>query len=93
MKTWEECDREDLNMIPKMIEAGWTLNFTTQDKKYNRTTPDNVPHDGIGFIKDIVHAWISYYNNHTWRVADLIDNHYCNFRNYDSLTEIIEKEK
>lgn len=93
IKRWEDCAREDLNMIPKMIAAGWQPVFDYRDMRHGRLTPDNPPHDGVGFRNGIVHAWKGYKGGFShWVVADLIEGHYCNHRQVSDLNELIEKE-
>jgi len=60
MKTWENLQREDLNVIPMMTQKGFTPQFSHNDKKFNRTSPENVPHDTVSFHKDNVHIWKVY---------------------------------
>ena len=52
MNTWLDCPREDLHEIPFMESHGFTTVFNSNDIKYRRTTPDNVPHEPVGFIKN-----------------------------------------
>jgi hypothetical protein len=48
---WDNLPREDLNMINKMIEAGWTPEVSYNDQQYGRVTPDKVPHHSLNYKK------------------------------------------
>lgn len=71
-KTWKDCGRDDLNMIPTMEAAGWNVIFQDPDKRYERTNPDNPPHDEVMFNKGNtwlwkVRDWKS--GNHAWQTC------------------------
>lgn len=52
---WEECERDDLNMISKMIAAGWTPKVSNSDKFHGRDAVNfdlaTIPHDPVEFEK------------------------------------------
>lgn len=54
---WEDCDREDLSNIPKMIANGFTIIFNSRDKAHKRTTIDNIPHYPVSFERDNILIW------------------------------------
>ena len=83
MANWTDHPREDLHMLPEMLNRGWTADFHYTDKRNNRTTPDNVPHNTVRFIKGIIHIWLC---SHGWQVAELIDKKYQNHRGQISHT-------
>ncbi len=96
-KKWEDCPREDLNSIPKMIAAGFEPEFSYADKRHGRATPEFVPHDAVSFKRGTLHVWKTYKRTDegifsAWTAADLIDGSYCNHRKYDELDEVIKKE-
>ena len=100
---WRDCLRDDLNCIPLAIENDWTLKFSYIDKMYGRTTPSDVPHDTLSFIKGDKVCWKVYSvikeNNgifhplyEAWRIADYVDGIYCNHRIYEFLRDVLIKE-
>ncbi len=94
MENWTDSSREDLNMIPTMEQNGFTADIHWRDRMHKRTTPQNVPQDAVSFKKGNVHVWQSPYGGKMhWRVAELVLGFYCNHRSYDTLNEVLEKEK
>lgn len=94
-KKWEDCGRDDLNMIPKMQAAGWVPTFDYKDMRSNRITPENPPMDSVSFRKGIITSWKCYEfktGNGYWQTADLLDNHFVNHRRRETLEDVIEKE-
>ena len=94
---WSELPREDLNMISKMITAGWAVKFSDKDKRFHRVHPYDCPHDPVEFRKGNKHVWkYTRYNEIPavlcWRVADEEKGVYSNHRSYDTLQEVIENE-
>lgn len=90
---WEDCLREDLNHIPKMIAAGFYPEFSYRDMMHGRTDINNPPHDAVSFRKAGKCVWkaISFSTQEpVFKVADLIGGHYCNHRTYKSLQEVID---
>jgi len=95
MKNWSDSPRIDLNCFDKAVAQGWTPVFDWRDKTNGRTTPDNCPHNPVGYKKGIVNAWkcIDFHTGVSYfRVADLTDGRFCLHRNYDNFNEILEKE-
>ncbi len=97
IQRWEDCGRDDLAMIPKMIAAGWEPIFDYRDHRNGWITPQKIPHETVSFTKGIVHAWKGYKRTNEgifshWNVADLIDGHYHHHRQVNSLDELIKKE-
>lgn len=88
--------RYDKEMIPVMIEAGWTPEISQKDINAGRTDLNSMLLHPINFVKDNVHAWKNI-NSSTgkiyWRVADLIDGYYRNHVSLDDLNEVISYEK
>jgi hypothetical protein len=94
MKKWEDCPREDLNMIPTMEAAGWTPRFNQRDQMCDRTSPESVPHDAVSFKKEKTYVWMAVHNKRIdWRTADLIDGYFKNHRWHKTLKEIKENGK
>ena len=80
---WEECDRDDLKVIPKMVAMGFDVKFSSDDLKHNRTTIDNIPHNAVGFIKGDKHVWklYNYQENDIdfyWMTAKVVNDAYVN---------------
>jgi len=95
-KTWEECGRDDLNMIPKMQAAGWSPNICKNDERAGRIKPENPPMDLVSFIKGRTHVWMAFTfrtNDSRWIAADLKEGSYVDHRDYESLDEVLLKEK
>jgi hypothetical protein len=93
---WEDCPREDLRMIPQMVAAGFTPEFSYKDKRAERTEPTNCPHDGVSFVKGDLHAWgvIDHHKDRSaWMTADLINGSYINHHSVDTLQDVIKMEK
>jgi len=96
-KKWEDCGRDDLNMIPRMLKLGFEAKFSQRDKYGDRVTPGNPPLDAVSFVdtKKNLHAWpaIDFHSHErTWRVAELDNGSYVNHRSYGSLEEFVTKE-
>lgn len=91
-KKWEDCGREDLNSIPSMVHKGFAPDFSHTDKRMERTTPENCPHDAVSFIKGTLHIWRTYDFHNSgemgWMTADLINGSYTNHKAIKSLTEV-----
>lgn len=96
IKKWEDCPREDLNMIPAMGQAGWQPRFKREDLNNSRNTPDFPPHYPVRFERNISVAWKEYNSvyggEYEWCVAELVDGRYVDHRRYATLAEVIEKE-
>lgn len=80
---WEECQREDLKVIPIMVENGFTPIFSYADRRAGRTTIELIPTDSVSFSKGDLRIWKVYdyqedgmYFN--WMSAKIVDNHYTN---------------
>ncbi len=92
---WEDLPREDLNHIPVMKQAGYTVEFNPIDIKAGRVSPINVPHHGINFIKGDKHVWSLIGGK--WQTADLngdgvnISIRYRNHRKFNTLKQIINQ--
>ncbi len=89
---WEDCKREDLSSIPKMISNGFTPIFHSQDKTHKRTTIDNVPHNTVSFERDNIHIWKTSYVDehvlyHRWRMY--IDESRSEMQVFDSIDDIL----
>lgn len=97
MEKWEQAGRDDLNMIPQMIDTGWKPRFSVKDVRYGRVTPEYVPLDAVSFIKGNILA-VKFYRVFSqghepyWAVGDLVDSIYTNRREYDTLEEVIHCE-
>ena len=94
---WEDCPREDLSIIPYAGEKGWSPCFSVNDRKWNRITIDNVPHDEVGFSKGNVRTWRVIKRNddgisYVWKVADIVNGRFTNHREYDTIREAIDNE-
>jgi hypothetical protein len=92
-QTWEECGRDDLNMIPTMAKHGFNIEFDHNDVRWNRTTPQNCPHGNVTFSKGNLHVWKAYKPTQEsigahWKTADLIDGHYVNHNTYENLSDL-----
>ena len=89
-KTWEECGREDLYMIPRMLKAGFAAEFRYNDKVCGRVTPQHVPLDAVTFINTkTTTAWAV---RDCWMVAELDNGSYVNHRPFKSLEEFLIRE-
>lgn len=96
-KKWEDCGRDDLNMIPRMRKLGFVAEFKWQDRNFGRTMPDNPPHEVVVFYepKKMTYVWptIDFHSHErVWRVAELDNDSYVNHRSYGSLEEFVAKE-
>lgn len=102
MKTWLDFVREDLRGIPFMESHGFTVEFSSKDKLYERTTPKFVPHDPVSFKRENIYVWKNYkWITHDdpnksgfylyWVVAELINNHFCHHKQFDTLIDIINE--
>jgi len=88
---WEQCEREDLNMIPTMIAKGFTPEFNPRDKRAERTVPENCPHDAVSFVKGDLHVWRAYKQGFSyWMTAKLIDGYYCKHEPVKELTDLFK---
>lgn len=54
---WKDSEREDLNMIPEMQEAGYTVNFNFSDHVFKRLIPEFPPVHAVYFTKENVSVW------------------------------------
>jgi hypothetical protein len=66
MKQWTDLPREDLNMYPEMLAAGFQPKFDHRDKMHGRTTPDNVPHWPIEYYSDTEFIRFATYGGPHW---------------------------
>lgn len=92
---WEDAGRTDLNMIPTMIEAGFTPDFNHKDKSAGRITPENCPCYPVSFSKGNLYTWKTIKETdggafERWIVAELIDGRFCNHRMLNNLSELFE---
>lgn len=94
---WEECQREDLNMIPKMIANGFTPEFSHKDRKAERLIPENCPCDAVTFFKGDLHVWNCIHKKgnieYEWMTANLVDGYYTNHKPVKSLEILLKKLK
>lgn len=96
MKTWQDCKREDLNLIPLAESLGWSVKFSTNDERFNRTSAENCPHDCVSFKKGNIVTW-KFYKRKTdglysyWQVAYLINKIYTNHQPHNELEEVLRK--
>ncbi len=92
IKKWEDCQRDDLNMIPIMIANGFTPIFSYADRRAERTTYENCPHHAVGFGKADFHVWKVYpfalAGSHCWMTADLICGSYQNHKTIKELHDL-----
>lgn len=90
---WEECGREDLNMIPQMEANGFKVEFSYKDKMHKRTSIENVPHDAVSFVKGNFHVWRIYKEQdgmpYHWMTSELVDGFYTNHKPIQELKEIL----
>jgi len=66
----------------------WVRDLTSVTKVLIK---DNKRLWNTGYFANYPYPEISVWHEH-WTVADLINNHYCNHRSYNSLEEAIEGE-
>lgn len=87
---WEDCGRDDLNIIPTMIKNGFTPVFSHKDKMHNRTSFENCPHDAVSFVKGTLNVWKIYgKEDFSWQTADLIDGYYVNHKPLKEISELV----
>ena len=104
MTNWIDFERDDLNAIPMAFDKGWLPEFDYKDKRAGRFSPENIPMNSVSFKKGNKNTWKIFHFTlpkegevwsdltEVWRVAELIDNHYCNYRTYATIQEVFEKE-
>lgn len=92
---WEDCGRDDLNMIPTMIKNGFTVEFTHEDIRWGRTVEGNFPHGNVTFSKGNQHVWKAYQSNNGlksyWITAELVGDRYVNHKEMDNLSDLFVK--
>jgi hypothetical protein len=98
IEKWLECPRDDLNIIPHMIKNGFDVHMDDRDKRNERTTPDNVPHNCVSFAKGNLHIWKFYENmtngyNQKWQTAFIIDGYFRNHQSFDTIEEAMQREQ
>lgn len=93
IEKWEDCGRDDLNMIPKMEAAGFVTDINYIDKRYGRTIPTNPPLDEVGFKKDDMYFWKCYRSSGEsyWRSAKLVKGCYVDPEEFEDLNAAILK--
>lgn len=95
---WEDFPRSDLRMISELTSRGWKLVFNYLDTRDGRVTPDNVPHNPVGFKKGTTFLWKTPYMDQKsilhdrWTAADLVERHFVKHRLYYSIDEAIVEE-
>lgn len=98
---WEDCEREDLNMIPTMIKNGFTPDFSYRDRMHKRTSIEHIPSDAVGFVKGNLHVWKIYNYSKTelktpasmgynWMTSELIDGYYTNHKPIEELKKLFK---
>lgn len=87
-KQWSDFTRNDLNIIPIMLKNGWEVIFNEKDILCNRTTIENVPHNGVSFKKDNIHVWEI---RNGWRVAKLANGYFTDHKTIDTPLNLIKK--
>jgi len=95
IKRWEHSKREDLKAIPLMTQNLFEVQFSYEDERYKRITPDNPPVRTVNFKRNDLHVWMIGPKNTDgttmrWQTALLTNTHYINHKSYDTLEEIIE---
>lgn len=99
MKSWKDCEREDLQNIPDARKLGWTVEFEKEDEDNARTTADVEPHYPVQFrkkdeLKRVLLLWKvgeletehKYYH---WQVGILQGGFYCKNILYKTLKEAL----
>lgn len=71
--SWEQFPREDLNEIPMMEAAGFTVHFKDRDAQRGRTTPEQFPFWPVSFSKGNFHVWKIHEG---WQTARLVDGYF-----------------
>ena len=97
-KQWIDCGRDDLKVIPTMIELGYTVQFNRKDMQNGRTTPENVPHDDVSFQKGNYQMWkfmkkIGDETYYIWNTGRWINEHIKNHKWFMTIEEAIKHEK
>lgn len=92
-KRWEDCSREDLNMIPAMIERGWEPVFHPRDKCCSAADINQgIPAEGVSFKKNGYKIVRSYHYPDDgipfWVFINLKEN---STKPYSSLIEFLEQ--
>ena len=96
-KKWEDCQRDDLHSIPLMESLGYTTKFNYKDKRYDRTTPLNVPHDPVSFEKEDYVIWKCMERITTgdmiygWQTAYLKDGSFTEHKWFPTIEKAIER--
>lgn len=93
--TWKDFEdkdvRDDLKYAQRMMDAGFEMEFSSTDRMFKRTTPDNIPHDPIGFKNGKYRIWRCRTGKAWdpgqppvvgigWQVAELEDGYYVKHR-------------
>ncbi len=79
--SWAECAREDLQLIPVLEADGWAPKFSYADRRAERTTVANCPHDEVSFEKGPLRLWKHMdFNSHdiVWTLAEIVDGYFSN---------------
>lgn len=83
--SFADMSREDLSHIAFMQGLGFEVDFHHLDKRYERTVPENPPHNAVSFIKGNFHVW---FTGKFWQTAKLIDGYYCDHKPIENLKDI-----
>lgn len=73
--------RKDLQIIPFMLENGYSINFHKKDIETDRVTPEKIPHNPVSFSKDnvTIYDYCKIERNtivHYWQKTAFVDGHY-----------------
>lgn len=89
---WLKMARIDLNCIPKMVGLGFDVYMNYEDKRFGRTTPDNVPMFPVSFRKNNYHIW-KIINRNTglvmFRSSYVVDGFYTNHDTFENIDDAV----
>jgi hypothetical protein len=85
---WEDLDRDDLKMIPRMESHGYMVKFNIRDIMNKRITPENIPEDFVSFQKGRFHVWKM---NEGYHTAWLINGGFRYDRRIESPEELLKE--
>lgn len=98
-KKWEDCPRNDLHTIPQMESLGYTIKFNYKDVRYDRITPQNVPHEPVSFEKENYMIWkcMKRFSDgdiiYGWQTAYIIGGHFIDHIWFATLKECVKRNE